>query len=247
MRKPLVVGNWKMHGRRVSVAAVVRAIIAGRRQDFTEVVVCPSAVFLADVGAQLALAGIGLGAQNLSEHDEGAYTGEVAGAMLKDMGCDYVIVGHSERRSLFGETDAQIAGKFAAAQRWGLVPILCVGETLVEREAGDTLEVIRRQLRAVADRVGNMALASAVIAYEPVWAIGSGRSATPAQAQDAHRAIRIALGDGGAATRILYGGSVKPMNAQQLLAQDDIDGALVGGASLNADEFIAICASADRN
>ncbi|MGK2915254.1 MAG: triose-phosphate isomerase [Porticoccaceae bacterium] len=247
MRKPLVVGNWKMHGRRASVAALVGSIIGDRQGGSAEVVVCPPSVFLADVAAQIMGAGVALGAQDLSEYDEGAYTGDVSGAMLKDFGCQYVIVGHSERRFIFGETDVRVVGKFAAAQRWGLTPILCVGESLAEREAGSTLVVIRNQLQAVVNRVGRAALASAVIAYEPVWAIGSGRTATPTQAQDVHRAIRAELGEYGAATPILYGGSVKAANVAELLCEDDIDGVLVGGAALNADEFNAICAIADRN
>ncbi len=182
-----------------------------------------------------------LGAQNLSEYDQGAYTGEVAGDMLVDVGCQMVIVGHSERRALFGETDASVARKFVAAEGCGLTPILCVGETLEQREADVTLDVIERQLQAVIDLAGVDALASAVIAYEPVWAIGTGKTASPEQAQQVHTAIRNRLGDAGAETRILYGGSVKAANAAEIFAQHDIDGALVGGASLNAEEFLEIC------
>jgi len=247
MRKPLVVGNWKMHGCRTTVAELAIAVTCGCRAARLDVVLCPPTVYLADVATQLQKTPVMLGAQNVSEYEEGAFTGEVAGAMLADVGCRYVIVGHSERRRLFGETDVAVAAKFAAARRARLIPILCIGENQQQRQLGNTLAVIRSQLRAIADSVGVEALTSAVVAYEPIWAIGTGNTATPAQAQNIHRAIRSELGSLGASTRILYGGSVKATNAEELLAQEDIDGALVGGASLNADEFNAICGIADQS
>jgi triosephosphate isomerase len=194
-----------------------------------------------------ALAGspVAWGGQTLSEHDSGAFTGEVSGAMLRDLGCRFVIVGHSERRALFGERDAQIAAKFGAAQRAGLIPILCVGETLAERDRGETEEVVGRQLRAVIDSAGVAAVAEAVVAYEPVWAIGTGRTATPDQAQSVHAFIRAQLGAGAAGkVPLLYGGSVKPDNASALFAMPDVDGGLIGGASLLAADFLAICRAA---
>ncbi len=214
-----------------------------------EMAVCPPYPYLGQ--AQLALQGspLALGAQSLSEHASGAFTGEVSAAMLLEFGCRYVLVGHSERRALFGETDAVAAAKFAAAQEAGLVPVLCVGETLDERNAGQTASVIARQLSAVLDRVGVNAMASAVVAYEPVWAIGTGVTASPAQAQEVHAAIRaqVAALDAGVAEglRILYGGSVKPQNAKELFGQADIDGGLIGGAALVADDFLAICLAAN--
>lgn len=214
-----------------------------------EMAVCPPYPYLGQ--AQLALQGspLALGAQSLSEHASGAFTGEVSAAMLLEFGCRYVLVGHSERRALFGETDAVVAAKFAAAQEAGLVPVLCVGETLDERNAGQTASVIARQLSAVLDRVGVNAMASAVVAYEPVWAIGTGVTASPAQAQEVHAAIRaqVAALDAGVAEglRILYGGSVKPQNAKELFGQADIDGGLIGGAALVADDFLAICLAAN--
>jgi triosephosphate isomerase len=190
------------------------------------------------------------GGQNLSTHASGAYTGEVAASMLTDFGCKYVIVGHSERRTLYGEDDAVVAEKFEVARKAGLVPIFCVGETLEEREGGTTEAVIARQLDAVLERFGAKALAAGVIAYEPVWAIGTGRTATPQQAQDVHAYIREriagkdpAVADG---IRILYGGSMKPDNAVELMAQTDIDGGLIGGAALKASDFLAICTAANR-
>ena len=214
-----------------------------------EMAVCPPYPYLGQ--AQLALQGspLALGAQSLSEHASGAFTGEVSAAMLLEFGCRYVLVGHSERRALFGETDVVVAAKFAAAQKAGLVPVLCVGETLDERNAGQTALVIARQLSAVLDRVGVAAMASAVVAYEPVWAIGTGVTASPAQAQEVHAAIRaqVAALDAGIAEdlRILYGGSVKPQNAKELFGQADIDGGLIGGAALVADDFLAICLAAN--
>lgn len=246
MRIPLVVGNWKMYGTPALIERAVDAYGGSPRPGAAEIVICPPFVFLAELAARLSALGVKVGAQNLSEHDEGAYTGEVAGRMLSAVGCRYVLVGHSERRALMGETDRQVADKFAAAQRADLTPILCVGESHPERQAGATFAVIGRQLQAVMERVGAGGFADAAIAYEPVWAIGSGLAASPAQAQEVMRWIRARLGTHGAQTRILYGGSVKVANVGELLAQADIDGVLVGGASLDADEFAKIGKLADR-
>jgi triosephosphate isomerase len=213
-----------------------------------DVLVCPPFVYLSEAGRLLKDAEIDLGAQSLCAESSGAFTGEISGAMLRDVGCRYVLVGHSERRQLFGEHDALVARKFVAAQAAGLVPVLCVGETLEEREQGRTTEVVARQLDAVLAVCGVAALRSAVIAYEPVWAIGTGRNATPEQAQDVHATIRARVEalDARIANevRVLYGGSVKASNARELFAMADIDGGLVGGASLKADEFAQICAAA---
>jgi triosephosphate isomerase len=201
-----------------------------------------------ETGRLLKGSGVALGAQSVCAEAQGAFTGEVSAAMLKDVGCRYVLVGHSERRQLYGESDELVARKFVAAQSQGLVPVLCVGETLEEREAGQTLAVISRQMDAVLTVSGVAALGQAVVAYEPVWAIGTGRTATPEQAQEVHATIRskIAGVDAtiGGLVRILYGGSVKASNARELFAMPDIDGGLVGGASLKADEFARICAGA---
>lgn len=249
MRKKLVVGNWKMHGSLAANAALLSALrpaLADLRG--AESAVCVPFPYLAQVQQALRGSPVAWGAQTLSEYDQGAYTGEVAGAMLKDFGCTYVIVGHSERRSLFGETDAQVALKFEAAQKAGLIPILCVGESLAERESGATEHVVARQLDAVVQQVGVKGLSHAVLAYEPVWAIGTGRTATPAQAQAVHAFIReraASLDEGVAAGLVIqYGGSVKAANAAELFAQPDIDGGLIGGAALLADEFLRICAAA---
>jgi len=237
-----------MHGDRAASAALVDGIIAGLdTAPSVEIVVCPPSVLISHVLNRLAGARVGLGGQNLCEHDEGAYTGEVSGPMLADAGCTYCIVGHSERRSLYGESSEIVAEKFQAARRSGLTPILCVGETLEERDNGNMQSVIAGQIDAVVDKAGIEALADAIVAYEPVWAIGTGRTATPEQAQEAHAYIRerIAVADRQVAgdLRILYGGSVKPDNAAGLFPQPDIDGGLIGGASLKADQFLAICAA----
>lgn len=246
MRTKLIAGNWKMNGSRERTRELIRAIVAGLPQNPEyEVVICPSFVFLPDAAVALAASDVSLGAQNVCDQDQGAYTGEVAGDMLIELGCQWAIVGHSERRQLYGESDALVASRFAAAQRHGLIPILCVGERLEEREAGATESILDEQLRAVFEHQGAQAFNSAVIAYEPVWAIGTGRTATPEQAQEAHLYIRnrVAEHDPGAAAklRILYGGSVKPENAGTLFAQPDVDGGLIGGASLQAKDFLAIC------
>jgi len=204
------------------------------------VVLCPTFVHLAEVGEVLRTGGVALGAQDAADHQQGAYTGEVAAAMLAEYGCRYVIIGHSERRHVYGEPDALVARKFAAVREAGLTPIYCVGETLEERAAGTTEGVVERQLAAVVALLGERAFAGAVIAYEPVWAIGTGQTASPEQAQEVHRFIRGRLDDAGT-TSILYGGSVKADNAQALFAMPDIDGGLIGGASLQAAEFLAIC------
>jgi triosephosphate isomerase len=207
--------------------------------------------YLQQLQAELTGSAIGWGAQNVSEHDTGAFTGEVSGTMLRDFGCRYVLVGHSERRQLYDESDARVAEKFAAAQRAGLTPVLCIGETLQQREQGDTEVVLARQLDAVLKSAGVAALGGAVLAYEPVWAIGTGKNATPAQAQSAHEYVRglVAAKDKavGEKVTILYGGSMKPGNARDLLAQPDVDGGLIGGASLVAEDFLQICEAAVTN
>ncbi len=252
MRDILVAGNWKMNGSSAANAELVAGIIAGvpAGSGFS-LLVCPPYPYLAAVAAQAEGSAVSVGAQNVSEHQKGAFTGEVAPSMLSDVGCKYVIVGHSERRSLYGESSAQVAAKFQAAQGAGLTPILCVGETLEEREAGTTEKVIDEQLDAVLDAAGVEALAKAVIAYEPVWAIGTGVTASPEQAQDVHRHIRGRLealdADIAAGVQILYGGSMKGENAAGLLAKPDIDGGLIGGASLKAEDFLAIAQAAARN
>jgi triosephosphate isomerase (TIM) len=251
MRKPLVAGNWKMHGSRADNASLVRDLLDALRPEWSaEVVLCPPYVYLWETGRLIKDSDVTLGAQNLGAETQGAFTGEVSAVMLRDVGCRYVLVGHSERRQIFGETDALVARKFVAAQSHRLVPVLCVGETLDERESGRTHEVVSRQIDAVLGVSGIAALGSAIVAYEPVWAIGTGRNASPEQAQEVHGMIRRKLGtlDAtiGASARILYGGSVKASNARDLFSMPDIDGGLVGGASLKADEFARICAAADR-
>jgi triosephosphate isomerase len=250
MRQPLVAGNWKMHGTRSENQRLVEALVEQLNPERrVEVLVCPPFPYLWEVGRLLNGSGIVLGAQSLCAEGQGAFTGEVAAAMLRDVGCRYVLVGHSERRQLYGEPDELVARKFRAAQAAGLVPVLCVGETLVEREQGLTAAVVARQIDAVLAVGGVAGFAQAVVAYEPVWAIGTGRNATPGQAQDVHAEIRgkIAKLDANIAgsLRILYGGSVKGSNARELFECADIDGGLVGGASLKADEFARICAAAD--
>ena len=248
MRKLLVAGNWKMNGSTAANAALVDGILAGAVPDTVELLVCPPFPYLAAVAERLTGSGIALGAQNVSEHAAGAYTGETAATMLKDVGCAYVIVGHSERRTLMGETSDVVATKYRAALSEGLRPVLCVGETLAEREADRTAAVIDEQLDAVLDSAGVASLADAVIAYEPVWAIGTGKTASPEQAQEVHRHIRGRLeaedAAVAAAVQILYGGSVKGDNAAGLFDKPDIDGGLIGGASLKAADFVAIARAA---
>lgn len=251
MRARLVAGNWKMHGNREANASLLDALLAGLGTTGalgTECAVCVPFPYLEQVAARLAGSPVAWGAQNVSAHPAGAFTGEVSGAMLAEFGCRYVIVGHSERRQLFGETDAQIAAKFGAAQLSGLIPILCVGETLEAREAGRTNAVVASQLDAVVAAVGATAIGRAVVAYEPVWAIGTGKTATADQAQAVHAFLRarLAAQDASAAhgLRILYGGSVKAANAASTFAMPDVDGGLVGGAALVAEDFLAIVAAA---
>jgi triosephosphate isomerase len=250
MRRALVAGNWKMNGTCAQATSLVTSILGYlERLPAADVVLCPPFVLIPLVGERLAgQRAIALGAQNLSHHRAGAYTGEVSGAMLRDHGCTYVIVGHSERRTLYGEDDDLVAAKIEAAVESGLTPILCVGETLVERDAGDTETIVARQINAVVQRCGIAALAKTVIAYEPVWAIGTGKTATPEQAQAVHGFIRrlIAAQDTALATgvRILYGGSVNAGNAAALFREPDIDGGLIGGASLQAQDFVRICHAA---
>ncbi len=251
MRARCVAGNWKMHGSLTANQRLLEAVRAGAESVAgVDCAVCVPFPYLAQAEAALRGSRVSLGAQTLSEHDTGAYTGEVSGAMLRDFGCRYVIVGHSERRALYGERDAQVAAKFVAAQRAGLKPILCVGETLGEREQGVTAEVVGRQLDAVLDAAGVAAFAAAVVAYEPVWAIGTGRTASPEQAQSVHEMVRarIAARDAqvGANVSILYGGSVKAGNAAELFAMPDVDGGLIGGASLVAEDFLAIVGAARK-
>ena len=243
MRSTLIAGNWKMNGSLSSVIELVEGIVAGDRGN-AELAVCPPAVYLMKVGGMLADSGVALGAQNVCDQASGAYTGEVSAAMLLEAGCRYAIVGHSERRSLYGESDQLVAARFAMAIEGGLTPILCVGETLEEREEGVTEAVVARQIDAVLENSGIEAIGKSVIAYEPVWAIGTGKVATPEQAQEVHASIRgkLASSDADVAQRvqILYGGSMNPSNAAELLAQADIDGGLIGGASLKAPDFLAI-------
>jgi triosephosphate isomerase len=252
MRRALIAGNWKMHGSRAENAELIEGLLLGLPgQTPVEIAVCPPAVYLWEVGRLLKASSIALGAQSVCAEQVGAFTGEASAAMLKDVGCKYVIVGHSERRAIYKEDDALVARKFLAAQSQELIPILCIGETLEERERGQTMQVVSRQLAAVLDLAGVAALRTAVIAYEPVWAIGTGKNATPEQAQEVHAHIRNAIATRDAKiaadVRILYGGSVKAANARELFAMPDVDGGLVGGASLKADEFLKICASAQTH
>jgi triosephosphate isomerase len=242
----MAAANWKMHGSLAENAALLTALKS--IQSAAQCVVCAPFPYLAQLQSQLTGSGIAWGAQNLSEFTKGAYTGEVSAAMLREFGCGYVIVGHSERRTLYGEHDAIVARKFVAARHAGLVPILCVGEMLEERERGITEQVISRQLEPVLAAAGIDAFEQAVVAYEPVWAIGTGKNASPEDANAVHAFIRQLLARHDAqlaqAVRILYGGSVKASNAVQLFAMPDIDGGLVGGASLNAQEFAQIVQAA---
>jgi triosephosphate isomerase len=249
MRQKLVAGNWKMHGGLKTNLQLLQDVASGVAElRGVAVAVCVPFPYLAQAQSVLAGSAVAWGAQNLSEQAQGAFTGEVSAAMLQDFACRYVLVGHSERRAICGESDALVAEKFAAALASGLRPVLCVGETLAQREAGQTVDVVAAQMDAVLQRVGVAAFASAVVAYEPVWAIGTGRTATSAQAQEVHAAIRaqVARADAqvAAGLQILYGGSVKPASAPELFAMPDIDGGLIGGASLVAADFLAICRAA---
>ncbi len=245
MRQSLVVANWKMNGSIQQNQLLLDSFKQGIGSvQHAEVAVCPPFVYLQQVSELLKGTAISWGAENVSHQNPGAFTGEVAASMLTDFGCKYVIVGHSERRTLYGESDQVVAEKFARAQLAGLIPILCIGELLEEREAGETENVVRRQLTAVMGRVNS--LAKSVIAYEPVWAIGTGKTATPQQAQEVHAFIRDFIPEQDVAKniQILYGGSVKGSNAAELFSMPDIDGGLIGGASLKADEFLTICQAA---
>lgn len=244
VRKRLVMGNWKMNGSLATNASLLAGLCAsGHDSDDCDVAVCVPFPYLAQAAEHLAASTITFGAQDISIHQQGAYTGEVSGGMLTDLGCAWVLTGHSERRSNHAETDQRVADKASAALEAGLTPVVCIGETLAEQEAGHTLGVVARQLAPIL-ALGEPAVSRMVIAYEPVWAIGTGRTATPQQAQDVHAAIRASLASVGAGqVRILYGGSVNAQNAAQLFSMSDIDGALVGGASLIAEEFLRIVAA----
>lgn len=249
VRRPLVIGNWKMNGTRASARQLLIDLLAGLPTDArAEVGVCPPFVFIPEAAVVLAGKSIFLGAQNVADQSEGAFTGEVSAPMLREFGCTLAIVGHSERRMIYGESSALVAARYQKAIAHGITPILCVGETLEQREAGNTFAVIDEQLSAVFDLSGVDSLQQAVIAYEPVWAIGTGRTATTEQAQEVHEYIRRKIAERApevaAVLRILYGGSVKPDNAQALFGMPDVDGGLIGGASLDAKSFLSICLSA---
>jgi triosephosphate isomerase len=248
-RRPLVVGNWKMNGTRASAQKLLADILAGLPADARAAVgVCPPAVFIPEIAAALAGKSVLLGAQNVADQDEGAYTGEVSAPMLREFGCSLAIVGHSERRLIYGESNELVAARYGKAIAHGITPILCVGETLEQREQGNTFAVIDEQFGAVFDLCGVASLRKAVIAYEPVWAIGTGRTATTEQAQEVHAYIRSRIAERepevAASLQILYGGSVKPDNAAALFGMPDVDGGLIGGASLDAKSFLAICLAA---
>jgi len=249
MRQPMVAGNWKMNGSQVFASELVQAVVdAVDSVGNVDVVVCPPALYVAGVAGQIDGSRVACGAQNLDYHASGAYTGEISGPMILDCGAQYVIVGHSERRAYYGESSEIVGQKTAAALEHGLIPIVCVGETLEEREAEQTETVVGDQLHAVVDAVGIDAFSGIVVAYEPVWAIGTGKTASPEQAQAVHAFIRGELARANAdiadGVRILYGGSVKPDNAAGLFANADIDGVLIGGAALDANNFLAICKAA---
>lgn len=253
MVRPLVAGNWKMNGSRVFAEELVSGLLEHSPEiTKTDVVVCPPAVYLHQLWQELVKhtnnSPVLLGAQNVGWQDEGAYTGEISPGMLKEFGCTYVLVGHSERRALFAESDLQIVDKFQAVQRHGMIPVLCIGESLAQRESAETFKVLAEQLELVL-QLPDEVWSRAVIAYEPVWAIGTGKTASPEQAQKVHAWLRDLLeqriGELADGVRLLYGGSVKPENAKMLFAQRDINGFLVGGASLNLQDFLAICRVAD--
>ena len=251
MRQPLVVGNWKMRGNAEGTRSLIAELIEAEGAfSGAEVVVCPPFVFLPMVTELCDGSSIRVGAQNVSQYDNGSFTGEVSAAMLSELGAVYVLVGHSERREFFAESSETVAGKFLAAQARGLTPILCLGETLQQRERGETEQTVLAQLNTVLAAAGVEAFANSVLAYEPVWAIGTGKTASPECAQQVHQILRehVALRDSAVADalRILYGGSVKDTNARVLFSQPDIDGGLVGGASLEAGQFAAICASMEN-
>ncbi|MDP1969587.1 MAG: triose-phosphate isomerase [Methylobacter sp.] len=244
MRRSLVVGNWKMNGTLASAELLVKGIIAGLGENIADIVVCVPYLYLPKVSELVKDTALALGAQNVADKSSGAYTGEISAAMLSEFNCEYALVGHSERRSYYGDTDESVAARFCQAQEQNITPILCVGETLEQREQDQTFVVINAQLDAVINLAGIAAFDAAVIAYEPVWAIGTGKTATDEQAQEVHRYIRqyIAAKDQAIADKIqiLYGGSAKPDNAKGLFAMPDIDGGLIGGASLDAESFLKI-------
>lgn len=261
MRRLLVAGNWKMHGSVEMTAELIAGVsrrvlematLSEQRALPYDILVCPPAPYLAQAVANADCQPISVGAQNVSPHEQGAYTGEISLPMLAELGCEYVLLGHSERRELFGETDEQVAEKFSAcvAGTDQVTPVLCIGETLAQRQADETEAVVSKQLDAVLDKVGIEGFSQAIIAYEPVWAIGTGETASPEQAQEVHAAIRGKLAklnaDIAAQVQILYGGSVKPTNAAELFSQTDIDGGLIGGASLDIDSFAGICEAAEE-
>ncbi len=244
MRKSLVMGNWKMNGSRSEGLALANAIAAGLKQGDQGIAVCVPYVYLSDIKSAVENTPLVLGAQNIADQESGAYTGEISASMLKECGCTYALVGHSERRSYYGDTNESVATRFCQAQKEGIVPVLCIGETLEERESDKTFAIIDKQLNAVIDMAGIDALGNSVIAYEPVWAIGTGKTASDEQAQEVHKYIReqIALKNQEVANKvqILYGGSVKPDNAKAIFSMPDIDGGLIGGASLDAESFLTI-------
>jgi triosephosphate isomerase len=246
MQSIIIAGNWKMNGSLASIKVLLESVKLGLQNlpEYVEIVVFPPFPYLSQVQQALLTSGIALGAQNASDQVKGAFTGEVSMAMLAEFGVKYVLVGHSERRALYGESDAVVAAKFAAAQSANLVPVLCIGETLAQRETGDAMTVVTSQMQAVIDVVGVAALANAVVAYEPIWAIGTGLAATPEQAQEVHAAIRshVFRQEKVVATslQIIYGGSINAEMAEKLFIQRDIDGGLVGGASLTAQSFLTI-------
>jgi triosephosphate isomerase (TIM) len=246
MRNYLIAGNWKMNGSPESVVELVDGIKDGNAGS-AQIAICPPAIFLMNVGSMIDGSDVALGAQNVCDQANGAYTGEISAQMLLDAGCQYVLVGHSERRSLYQESNDLVAARFEMAISAGLVPILCVGETLAQREAGVTEKIVAEQIEAISNRQGYEVFGKSVVAYEPVWAIGTGKVASPQQAQDMHHFIRSKISTHSEATaekvQILYGGSMNPKNAVELLAQEDIDGGLIGGASLKAEDFLAIAQS----
>ena len=248
MRQKLIAGNWKMHGSLAENQTRLTQLVSGLGDTSAQVAVCVPAPYFTQCKSVLAGSAIQCGSQNISEYEQGAYTGEISASMLKEFDVRYALVGHSERRELFAESSEQVAKKFAAAKQARLIPVLCVGETLEQREAGITEQVIAGQISAVLDQVGIQGFADSVVAYEPVWAIGTGKTASPEQAQAVHKAIRVQLNALNAEIaqkiQILYGGSVKPNNAAAIFAQADVDGALVGGAALNAQDFLQICNAA---
>ncbi|MDP2903871.1 MAG: triose-phosphate isomerase [Methylovulum sp.] len=244
MRQSLVVGNWKMNGTRASSILLSQGIVAGLGSNSAQIAVCVPYVFLASVGEIIKDSRLALGVQNVADKPAGAFTGEISATMLNEFGCKYALVGHSERRSYYGDTNESVAARFSQAQAENIVPILCIGETLEQREQNQTFDVVNEQIDAVINLTGIQAFNSAVIAYEPVWAIGTGKTASDEQAQEVHQHIRqyIAAKDQVIADKIqiLYGGSAKPDNAKGLFAMPDIDGGLIGGASLDAESFLKI-------